>query len=266
MCTWKPSARRPRGPLALTALALMLLGAAGLGGCAATGEPGGAKSEVVVFAAASLQKPFEERIGPAFEQGNPGVRVKFSFGGSASLVSQIEAGAPAQVLACADEPNMDRAQRAGLVRNPARIIATNTLALAVQPGNPRGVTGLNSSLAGAKTVSCAPGVPCGNATASLSALNGYRPVVASEENSVTGVLGKVTSGQADAGIVYRTDAAAAGKKVEVIEIAHADDVVNKYPIAAVGEAGPVAQKFIDYVAGPGGQGALAEAGFGPGQP
>ena len=145
------------------------------------------------------------------------------------------------------------------------IFVTNTLTLITTPGNPAGVTGLDSSLDGVKLVICAPEVPCGKLTKTLTEKLGVTLHPVSEEQSVTDVRGKVSSGQADAGIVYKTDALAEGDAVDTVAIAGADEAVNKYPIALVSASTKkeYGQKWIDLVLSTEGQAILAEAGFTP---
>ena len=260
----KTQGHRSAARIAAAATAVGL--AAGLAACGAGDGEDGDERTLTVFAAASLQQPFEA-IAERFEEDNPGVDVVLSFDGSQSLVDQLGAGAPADVLATADARTMARAEDAGTVRVPQEF-ATNTLTLIVPAGNPAGVTGLDSSLDGAKLVVCAPEVPCGAATEQLETNAGVELAPVSEESKVSDVRGKVESGQADAGIVYRTDAAAAGDRVEAIDIAGADEVVNAYPIAVTADAGADGQRFADAetwiraVTPDWGRKILADAGFG----
>ena len=143
------------------------------------------------------------------------------------------------------------------------MVTSNTLTLVTAPGNPLGVTGLDG-LGDATLVICAPQVPCGRATAEVADAAGLTLAPVSEENSVTDVLGKVTSGQADAGVVYVTDATLAGDQVATVDIAGADQVVNYYPAAVVAgsENAELARSFITYLGLDAAQDALAAAGFG----
>jgi molybdate transport system substrate-binding protein len=111
---------------------------------------------------------------------------------------------------------------------------------------------------------CAPQVPCGAATEKIETAAGVSLTPASEESSVTDVLGKVTSGQADAGLVYVTDAAGAGDAVVTVPFPEASGAVNSYPIAALADSGApdIASAFVDFVSGPDGRKVLADAGFG----
>ncbi|OKL53793.1 molybdate ABC transporter substrate-binding protein [Bowdeniella nasicola] len=220
--------------------------------------------EVTVFAAASLNKAFSD-IGDELMKKNPKVKVKYSFEGSSTLVDQMSEGAPADVFASADEKNMKRATESDLVEDNKQF-ATNVLTLIVPAGNPAKITGLDASLDGKRLVVCAPGVPCGNATKTLAENLGVTLKPVSEEQKVTDVRGKVEAGEADAGLVYTTDAKAAGDKVEIIAIDGADKVVNKYPIALTkkGKDNKAAQAFIDMVLSAEGQKILADYGFGAG--
>ncbi|MDO5726296.1 MAG: molybdate ABC transporter substrate-binding protein [Bowdeniella nasicola] len=227
-------------------------------------DQGGEKTELTVFAAASLNKAFSD-IAAEFEQDNPNVSVNFSFEGSSTLVDQMAEGAPADVFASADEKNMTRASQEELV-GESQEFATNVLTLIVPAGNPAKITGLDDSLDDARLVVCAPGVPCGNATETLADNLGIELNPVSEEQKVTDVRGKVEAGEADAGLVYTTDAKAAGDAVEVIEVPGADEVVNRYPIAVTktGADNAAAQAFVTWVLSERGQEILASYGFGPG--
>lgn len=227
---------------------------------AGSAAPSAASGEITVFAAASLQGAFEE-IGDAVEKENPDLSITFDFQGSQDLVTSLSGGAPADVLATANESTMKDATDQSLV-GPSTEFATNVLTLIVPEGNPAGVTGLDSSLSGATLVICAPEVPCGEATAKLAQALGVTLDPVSEEQKVTDVRGKVESGEADAGIVYTTDAAAA-KGVETISIPDGG-VINHYPIAPTAEPANAegAQVFIDYVLSQEGQAVLTKHGFG----
>ena len=227
-----------------------------LAGCSSAGKDAQGPA-ITVFAAASLKSAFEE-----IAQDYDGT-VTFNFDGSQNLVSGIENGARADVLATADQQNMKKAAEKKLVASPS-VFATNTLVLVTPKGNPGKVTGLDASLDGKKLVTCAEGVPCGNATAKLAQNLGVTLKPVSEEQKVTDVLGKVTSGEADAGVVYATDAKGAGDKVEVVQISGADKVVNWYPIALTSSPKDqqAAEKFVVLVLSEKGRTILAKHGFG----
>jgi molybdate transport system substrate-binding protein len=232
-----------------------------LAGCA-TDASAGPERTLTVFAAASLTAPFTA-IGDLFEDANPGITVRFSFDGSATLAMQILEGAPADVFAAADGATMDQLGAAAI--NP-RNFATNTLEIAVPPGNPAGITSFHDlATPGITLVICAPEVPCGAATAAVAAATGVVLDPVSREQNVTDVLGKVISGEADAGVVYRTDVMGAGDSVQGVSFPEAAAAaLNTYPIAVVHDAAnaDLAQAFVDFVLGPQGQATLTDAGFG----
>ncbi|NGN94372.1 molybdate ABC transporter substrate-binding protein [Nocardioides sp. KC13] len=231
-----------------------------LAGCgSASGQ--GDEQELTVFAAASLTDTFT-RLAEEFEKDHPGVKVTTSFGGSSDLVAQIEDGAPADVFASADTKNMDKL---GDLATDPQDFASNTLEIATPPGNPAKITGFQDLAEdGTKVVVCAAEVPCGSATAEMETKTGVDIEPVSEEQSVSDVLAKVTSGDADAGLVYVTDVAAAGDTVTGVEFEEADQVVNTYPISALEGADEtdLAQEFVDLVLSETGQKVLSDAGFG----
>ena len=235
--------------------------ATGSASAGASGGAGKATGKVTVLAAASLQKAFEE-IEKTVEKDNPGLDVTFDFQGSQDLVASLAGGDSADVLATANNSTMKTAADQKLVGSQTEF-ATNVLTLIVPKGNPKRITGLDSSLDGANLVICAPEVPCGEATKKLANALGITLNPVSEEQKVTDVRGKVESGEADAGIVYTTDAAAAKDKADKIDIPDGG-VVNHYPIAptAKPENPAGAQVFIDTVTGKAGQEILAKYGFG----
>lgn len=219
---------------------------------------------ITVFAAASLQRTFTE-LGKRFEQQHPGTTVTFSFAGSSDLVSQIRNGAPADVFASADEANMAKLTSTDLATGWPRDFATNTLEIAVAPGNPEHVEDLRDLTASdLQVVTCAAPVPCGAATAEVERAAGIELRPVSEEQSVTDVLGKVESGQADAGLVYVTDVEGSGGKVEGVPFAESSTAVNTYPIGVLKEsANPeTAASFAAYVRSDAGRKVLTDAGFG----
>ena len=213
-----------------------------------------------MFAAASLSEVFVD-IAKDFEAENEGVEVQFSFGGSSDLVTQMESGAPARVFASADEKQMERAIKSNVVTGQGVLFASNTLTLVTPADNPAGIDSL-AEAAVSTLVICAPQVPCGAATQELAEAAGLELKPVSEESSVTDVLGKVTSGQADAGLVYVTDAIRAGKDVTVINIPESDAVVNFYPIAAVDAGDELAQEFVEFVSSAPSRAKLRATGFG----
>ena len=255
---------------AVSLLSVVSLAACGGGASnSSTGAASGAASagaekatgKVTVLAAASLQDAFEE-IEKTVEKDNPGLDVSFDFQGSQDLVTSLSGGNSADVLATANNSTMKDAADQKLVGSQTEF-ATNVLTLIVPKGNPKKITGLDSSLEGANLVICAPEVPCGEATKKLAEAQGITLKPVSEEQKVTDVRGKVESGEADAGIVYTTDAAAAKDKADKIDIPDGG-VVNHYPIAQTAnpENAAGAKVFIDAVTGKTGQEILAKHGFG----
>ncbi len=238
--------------------------AAGPGSSPASPAPAAAGA-LTVFAAASLKSTFTE-IGDLYQQQNPGSTVTFSFAGSSDLVTQILAGAPADVFASADTGTMTKATDGGAVAGEPVTFASNTLTIVTPPGNPSGIAAF-ADLAdpGVSVVVCAPQVPCGSATAKIEQNTGVTLTPVSEESSVTDVLNKVQTGEADAGLVYVTDASQAGDKVTAVPFPESSSAVNVYPIAALaGATRPEsAAAFIGLVTGPEGQRILADAGFRP---
>lgn len=229
----------------------------------ATGSAGPTGS-ITVFAAASLQRTFTE-LGKQYEQQHPGTTVTFSFAGSSDLVSQIRNGAPADVFASADEANMAKLASTDLATGWPRDFATNTLEIAVAPGNPEHVQDLRDLAASdLQVVTCAAPVPCGAATAEVERAAGIELRPVSEEQSVTDVLGKVESGQADAGVVYVTDVEGSGGKVDGVPFAESSEAVNTYPIGVLRESSnpELAASFAAYVRSDAGRKVLSDAGFG----
>jgi len=268
--------KRPRGPFGGAALLLAALAAA----CAARPATGPTES-LSVFAAASLADAFEA-AGQAFSQANPGVTVAFNFAASDQLAQQILAGAPADVFASASPGPMQIVVDGGRVDPQAvRVFARNRMVVVAPPDNPAGVGGLaDLARPGLRLVLAAPEVPAGQYAAAIlheaagdPALGfgfeaSVRENVVSYEENVRAVLAKVALGEADAGLVYRSDALAAGEAVIAIEIPAAWNVVADYPLAPVlgSAAQDAAQAFLEYLLSPAGQALLAEHGFEPAEP
>lgn len=254
--------KRPLAKLtfvAVTAAALVV----GCSNSDSTPEKPSSTGEITVFAAASLKSTFTD-LGKQFETDNPDTKVTFSFAGSSDLVTQLTQGAPADVFASADTKNMTKAADAGLLAGDPVDFATNTLTIVTPPGNPKGIASFaDLAKPGTTVVVCAPQVPCGSATEKVEKATGVTLTPVSEESAVTDVLGKITSGQADAGLVYVTDAAGAGDEVTAVPFAESSGAVNTYPIAVLEQSkdSAAAKKFVDLVTGPEGQKILAAAGF-----
>ena len=219
---------------------------------------------VTVFAAASLKATFT-KLASEFEARNPGTKVTLSFAGSSDLATQISQGAPADVFASADAKNMAKLSDAELIDGTAANFATNRLEIAVPPSNPASIASFaDLARPGIKVVMCASQVPCGAAADSVEEAAGVALSPVSEESSVTDVLGKVTSGEADAGLVYVTDVKATGGKVKGIPIPEAATAANTYPIATLASSRnkELAAAFIAMVTGADGRKTLSDAGFG----
>ena len=241
--------------------AVLLIGA--VAGCGSSEQPAIGTGKLTVFAAASLKKAFTE-IGERFTTDNPGSDVEFSFAGSADLVTQLTQGALADVFASADAKNMGRVDQAGLLAGAAVNFASNTLTIVVAPGNPKKIASFQDlTQPGLSVVICARQVPCGSATQKVEQAIGVTLNPVSEESQVTDVLNKVLTGQADAGVVYATDAQAAGNTVTAVAFPESAGAVNTYPIAVLKQAHDpeLARRFVDLVTGDAGQKILSSAGF-----
>lgn len=233
-------------------------------GSASASETPKLSGTVTVYAAASLKATFT-KLASEFEAANPGTKVALSFAGSSDLVTQITQGAPADVFASADTKNMAKLSDAKLLDGTATNFATNVLTIAVPPSNPASISSFaDLAKPGVKVVVCASQVPCGSAAQTIEKATGTTLKPVSEESSVTDVLGKVASGEADAGLVYVTDVKGAGDKVKGITFPEADKAVNTYPIGTVGTSKnkDLASAFIALVTGSEGKKVLGDAGFG----
>jgi len=234
-----------------------------ISGCGSTEQPSAANAKIIVFAAASLKKTFTD-IGEQFKTENPGTSIEFTFAGSSDLVTQLTQGAQADLFASADTKNMDKAAQAGLLAGAPMTFASNTLTIAVASGNPKKIASFKDlTQQGLNVVVCAPQVPCGSATQKVEQATGLQLNPVSEESSVADVLNKVETGEADAGLVYVTDAIGAGDKVASVPFPEAAGAVNTYPIAVLKESKSqeLARKFVDLVTAAAGQKVLNAAGF-----
>jgi molybdate transport system substrate-binding protein len=250
---------RPTGRRGLLATLARGAPVAGCGGDDDSGD-----TTITVLAASSLTETFTE-LADRFEHDHDGTHVKLVFGSSADLAQQAAGGAPADVLATADTATMDSA--ADALDGDPEVFASNTMVLVTPADNPAGIEGFDDLGHGGVTyVVCADTAPCGKVAAALLADNGVTTHPASLEVDVKAVLAKVTSGEADAGIVYATDAVAAGDAVTSFPIPHAEDEPTTYPIAVLRQSGDagLADRFVELVTTGEGQQVLADAGFGPG--
>lgn len=213
-----------------------------------------------ILAASSLTEVFEA-LAVTFENAHPGVDVRLSFGSSTDLAGQAADGAPGAVLATADEQSMAIARDAGVVAAPAAF-AGNVIVLATPTNNPRGIRGL-ADLVGTAWVRCADDVPCGRAASAVLADAGVDDEPVSLEEDARATLDKVLAGEADAALVYRTDAIAAADQVTTLSLPGAEDFPATYLIAPLSQApdDALADEFVDLVLGAGGRTVLDEAGF-----
>lgn len=215
-----------------------------------------------MFAAASLTEAFTA-VGDAFMLENPGVSVTFEFAGSSDLAGQLVNGAPADVFAAADQKNMATVVDEATVAGAPEVFATNTLQIVTAAGNPSAVQSLADLADPALVVVlCAEEVPCGRYSRQLLDNAGVSVTPRSLEQNVKGVLSKVSLGEADAGIVYRTDVIAAGDAVTGVDVDPAVAVTAEYPVVTISSS-DVAAAFVAFLLGDEGQRILAEFGFGP---
>ncbi len=254
--SFTPARTRARRTLALLVLA------APLAACAGSNGPGSAPEErtLTLLAAASLTEVYST-LGGTFEE-QPGVEVDASFGSSTDLAESAADGAPGDVLSTADETSMAIAEDVGAV-GASEVFATNTVVVAVPADNPAGITSLDD-LTGTTWVRCADEVPCGRAALALLGPAGVADDPVSLEEDVRSALEKVTSGEADAALVYASDAVAAGDTVETVEVPGADDQPTSYYLGVTEQAADpeLAQAWVDLVLSDEGRAALEDAGFG----
>jgi len=220
--------------------------------------------DATIFAAASLTESFQE-IGEAFEDANPPTELVFNFGASSGLATQVAEQGGADVFASADQANMAKVTDKDLLEESPEVFAQNRLEIIVAPGNPKGIKGL-ADLAGSgvKVVLAAPEVPVGRYAREALEKAGVTVKPVSEAVDVKGVVGPVTLGEADAGIVYATDVRAAGDKAEGVEVPEDQNVTAEYPIGLVKDGGnpQVGRAFIGFVLSDQGQKILTDHGFG----
>lgn len=250
---------------AVAALSLSLVGCASTPAASTSASAPAGTTTVTVFAAASMKGTFTT-LGKTFEASHPGTTVVFNFAGSQTLAEQIVNGAAADAFASANEANMTTVTGAGLASGQPKLYATNQLEIAVPPDNPAGITGWKDlTKKGLKLVVCAPAVPCGAATVKIEQATNTTLTPVSEEQAVTDVLAKVQAGEADAGLVYKTDVQAAGNTVKGIEFDESAKATNNNSIVALakGPQAALGRQFVDLVLSAEGQKVLAAAGFGP---
>jgi molybdate transport system substrate-binding protein len=243
----------------VTGLAASLV-LAGCGGSASSSD----KTTLDVLGAASLTETFTT-LATDFEKAHPDVKVKLAFDSSATLAEQVNQGAPADVLATADTDTMQTVSDAGNTAKDPVLFATNHLQMVVPRSNPAGITRFSDlDKPDVKYLVCVDTAPCGKLAGTVLAANNIKAKPVSEEVDVKAVAAKVEQGEADAGLVYATDAAASGDKVKVVDIPQTKANLNQYPIAALKDSkhSKLAQQFVDLVVSSKGQQMLSDAGFG----
>jgi molybdate transport system substrate-binding protein len=253
---------------AWTAALLSLALVADLSGCgqktpsSATASTSPATS-IVVFAALPLKPAFTLLAGE-FQTDNPRATIDFDFATSSELANKLTQGASADIFASADSAQMDTVVKADLTSSDPINFASNTLVIVTTPGDPKQVRSF-AYLAkpDLRVAVCQASVPCGSATQRIEDNTGVHLNPVSEESVSSGVLGKVTSGEADAGLVYLTDAHKAGDTVTAVKFPESNEAVFIYPIAILKRTSQpsLAQKFVDLVTGATGQQVLTQAGF-----
>ena len=256
---------------------LLALAAIGATPAAAQTE-GPARAVLTIFAAASLTDTFEE-LGALYQRGHPGTTVRFNFAGSQQLAAQLEHGASADVFASADQRWMIQVRRLGLAAGEPVVFAHNRLAVVLPAANPARIERLEDlARPGLKLVLAADAVPAGRYSRevlrNLSRHPGFGPDyerrvlanVVSEEETVKGVLAKVQLGEADAGVVYRSDLTPSiAARFRDLDLPAAANVVASYPIVilAASEAPGAARAFVELVLGAQGRATIAKHGLSP---
>src|SRR5690625_1185192 len=229
-------------------------------GAAPTGasEDSPASEELTAFAAASLQESFDDLL-TQFGEEHPDVTIAPAiYDGSSTLVTQLEQGADAGVLATATEPTMAGAVAAGVLTTEPELFATNELVIAVPEDNPYGISALPDVLDLDYAI-CAVQVPCGDATAQLFQAAGLTADPISEEQNVTSVANRVSAGDVDAGFIYSTDVAARSELRGISP--KAAQIINNYPIGATSES-QIGAEFVEFVLSDQGRSVLESYGFG----
>ena len=243
---------------------VVLFGVTACGGDDDSGGSGDSGGSLTVLAASSLTEAFGE-LEKTFESEHD-VDVEISYDSSSVLADQVIEGAPADVLATADEQTMQTVVDEGLTDGDPVTFAQNTLTIVTPPDNPAGIKSLKDFGGDTKFAVCVPEAPCGDASKKLLELNDITADAATEEQNVKDVLTKVTAGEVDAGLVYVSDAQAAGDDVATVDAENSSEVVNSDPIAVLSDAGDadLAQEWVDLVKSDEGQQVLKSYGFQPG--
>jgi molybdate transport system substrate-binding protein len=222
------------------------------------------RTVITVSAAASLSKAYTE-LGKQFEKANPSIKIRFNFASTSSLVSQIQSGAPSDVFAAADLSSFDKLLASGNVVKSPKVFATNLMQLVVKPGNPLRISSV-ADLQKASVISlCAKNAPCGVYAATV--LSRYGVAIPESKISrgidASATLNAVSTGDADAAMVYATDALLAKKQVTVVPIPVGKNVKAMYGIGVIRGSKNVkqAEAFVQFVLSPAGQKVLITFGF-----
>jgi molybdate transport system substrate-binding protein len=242
-------------------LGMIVVSCGGAAGPATTATA--VSGSVTVFAASSLTDALT-KAGEALKVRHAGTNYVFSFGSSSTLATQIANGAPADLFASADEVNMQKIVDSKLTDGGPSVFASNRLAIAVAPGNPKRVASLaDLGRTGLVVILAAPAVPAGRYALESLTKAGVTVTPASQELDARSVLNKVAIGEADAGIVYVTDVLSAGVRVSGVDIPEQHQVVGRYPIAVVSGTmnSALAREFVAYLVSDEGQRLLAGFGF-----
>jgi molybdate transport system substrate-binding protein len=248
----------------LTVLALLAGCSSGASGGGSGSGGDGKDRTLTVLAASSLTETFGE-LAKTFQKQHPGVKVRFSFDSSATLAEQVTQGAPADVLATADTRTMKTVVDAKANDGQPKLFATNTMVLVVPKDNPADIAKF-SDIESPKVsyVMCVVSAPCGALAKTLLDENKITAKPKSQEVDVKSVLSKIQLGEADAGLVYATDAKASASEVNPISIPKSGEYINDYPIVALkgSKDAKLAHDWVDLVLSSKGQQVLQDAGFG----
>jgi molybdate transport system substrate-binding protein len=242
---------------------LLVVCFAGVSAPAGAGGSNPVSGDVTVFAASSLTEAFT-KMGTQFEKKYPDATATFNFLASSELATQIQQGAPADVFASADEANMQKVVDSGDVTATPKVFVRNKLQIAVETGNPQDIKTLaDAAQPDIVLVLCADAVPCGRYANEAFVKAGVTPSPTSKGENAKALVTTVSTGEADAGVVYVTDVKAAKGSVAGVRIPDSVNVIAAYPIAVTAESGNAsgAKAWVQYVLSKKGQKTLREFGF-----
>jgi len=267
--------RRPAGrSCAIAAVAVLAMMAAACSSSSSTATTSTTTSttgaplsgSITVSAASSLTGTFTQ-LASSFHHVHPGTSIAFNFGSSGALATQIVSGAPADVFASASPSDMATVQAAHLVFGKPVTFARNRLEIVVKPGNPLAIHSLAALDKAAVVAICVPTAPCGSTAQEALAKAGVTLPTSkvSLGADVDATLAQVTTGDADASIVYVTNAATVGDQGVAVPIPPAQNVSTSYPISVLTTTTDrsLASAWVAYVLGPVGRAALLRAQFLP---